>query len=624
MEKDIKIFVSHRIDKDCEIIDDPLYVNVNCGAVFEDKSKKGILGDNTGENISLKRNYYCEFTVMYWAWKNVKADYYGLCHYRRYLSFSPQKYNTDIYGNIWEKKINDEMINKYKLTDKKVVSDLLDKYDILISEEFNVNDDPQKFKSIYDQYGGISPNMHIEDLDVALDILKSEYPEWFDIANEYINSNMFVPDNLFIMRKDIFYEYCEWIFPILKKIDEKLDSEHRNKEELRAVGMIGERLFGIYLKILKRKNKDIKIGTLQRVIIEKPEKFEIPFPYFRENNIPIVFASSEYFVPYTGVTIYSLIKNASTKYNYDIVILSTDMSEKSLILLKNLIKDYSNINIRKIDVSDLIDLSKLDVKELTHVSRETYYRLMVSELFENYERLIYLDSDLIILDDISKIYNIEMDNKYVAATHDPDFIGEYKGANPKITKYVDEELKLNNPYDYFQAGVLVFNINNMKKNIKKYELINLAEEKDFIFVDQDILNLVCQDKVFFLEQRWNVLSDCARIRIDGIIVNAPIETYNNYMEARKNPAIIHYAGFEKPWDNPLSDFANIYWEYAKCTDFYEAILLRMSLNPALSQINAINNTKCIESSYSYKIGRMITWFPRKVRKIYKKCVKKMY
>ena len=86
----IKIFVSHRIDQVSETIDNPLYVNVRCGAVYDKRNPEEyghILGDNTGDNISEKKYRYSELTVQYWAWKNQNADYYGLCHYRRYLIF---------------------------------------------------------------------------------------------------------------------------------------------------------------------------------------------------------------------------------------------------------------------------------------------------------------------------------------------------------------------------------------------------------------------------------------------------------------------------------------------------------------------------------------------------------
>ncbi len=93
MTKNIKIFVSHRIDQLSQKIEsNPLFVNVRCGAVFDKRPHEVIgklLGDDSGDNISAKRNEFNELTVQYWAWKNQKADYFGLCHYRRYLSFTP-------------------------------------------------------------------------------------------------------------------------------------------------------------------------------------------------------------------------------------------------------------------------------------------------------------------------------------------------------------------------------------------------------------------------------------------------------------------------------------------------------------------------------------------------------
>ena len=114
MAKDIKIFVSHRIDLDSETIDNPLYVPVRCGAVYDKRENVAMLGDDTGDNISEKRNSFCELTVLYWAWKNVKADYYGLCHYRRYISFAKEKYMTDnsAAGFLTEEYLNEKIRKK--------------------------------------------------------------------------------------------------------------------------------------------------------------------------------------------------------------------------------------------------------------------------------------------------------------------------------------------------------------------------------------------------------------------------------------------------------------------------------------------------------------------------------
>ena len=101
---DIKIFVSNRIDLNSELISNPLFIPVRCGAVFDSRPETTILGDNSGENISERRKTFNELTVQYWAWKNVDADYYGLCHYRRYMIFSKKELQADPYTRITEYK----------------------------------------------------------------------------------------------------------------------------------------------------------------------------------------------------------------------------------------------------------------------------------------------------------------------------------------------------------------------------------------------------------------------------------------------------------------------------------------------------------------------------------------
>ena len=121
----VKIFVSHRIDLESQVIDNPLYINVRCGAVYDKRQSDEyvkMLGDNVGDNISEKRLKYGELTVQYWAWKNQKADYYGLCHYRRYLSFgdlSQDDINKNDNGQIEESCPNEKIISKHKLNDEK-------------------------------------------------------------------------------------------------------------------------------------------------------------------------------------------------------------------------------------------------------------------------------------------------------------------------------------------------------------------------------------------------------------------------------------------------------------------------------------------------------------------------
>ena len=128
LKPDIKIFVSHRIDLDSTSIIDPLYIPVRCGSTYDEREGITMLGDDTGENISKERMSFCELTVQYWAWKNIEADYYGLCHYRRYLSFSRTEYPTDAYGNVLEQFIDEETIKKYGL-EGQAAEEIIGNYD---------------------------------------------------------------------------------------------------------------------------------------------------------------------------------------------------------------------------------------------------------------------------------------------------------------------------------------------------------------------------------------------------------------------------------------------------------------------------------------------------------------
>lgn len=137
----IKLFVSHRIDIDSFVIKNNIITPVYCGAVYKkDKWNKDIIGDNTGDNISELRINFNELTVQYWAWKNVEADYYGLCHYRRYFALQNENdghinEQNQIYLPFFTKNIAE----KYALCDEEKLKNLCQEYDLIIPKPADVN-----------------------------------------------------------------------------------------------------------------------------------------------------------------------------------------------------------------------------------------------------------------------------------------------------------------------------------------------------------------------------------------------------------------------------------------------------------------------------------------------------
>ena len=199
---------------------------------------------------------------------------------------------------------------------------------------------------------------------------------------------------------------------------------------------------------------------------------------------------------------------------------------------------------------------------------------------KKYKKVIYIDSDLVVNEDIAKLYQVEMEDNLIAATLDVDFIGQLNAPDSKMLKYNKEILKLKDPYKYFQAGVLVFNIPAMRDKITVTELLEIADRDLYLFSDQDILNVLCQGRVTYLDLRWNHIYDCNGERIKNVVTWDPVFLYEKYMEARKAPYIVHYAGFSKPWDEPEGEFGELFWNYAKQTPYYEIMLYRMARHVA--------------------------------------------
>ena len=258
---DIKIFVSHRIDLDSETIDNPLYIPVRCGAVYDERENVTMLGDDTGDNISEKRMSFCEYTVMYWAWKNVKADYYGLCHYRRYLSFSTspkEEWNEQRF--YYEGILNKATAKEHGLLNTENLISEFKKNDITTSITYETTNVPiiPKCTTVRELFCNhpelLTSN---EALDATLDIVKKKFPQYFSSLQAELNSHLHRGFNCFVMKKDLFDQMCEYIFGILFELDRLQESGEIEQSNPREMGYIGEILYGSFIRWAygKKENK---------------------------------------------------------------------------------------------------------------------------------------------------------------------------------------------------------------------------------------------------------------------------------------------------------------------------------------------------------------------------------
>ena len=265
-------------------------------------------------------------------------------------------------------------------------------------------------------------------------------------------------------------------------------------------------------------------------------------------HIPIFFAVDDGYIPFLAVTIESLIKNASKEYIYSIKILYTNVAERN----KRKILKYENENfkIEFIDLNYYIQEIKDKLYTRDYYTKATYYRMFIPNLFPQYNKAIYLDSDLLVLGDVSELYNIDLGNKLVAAA--PDDVIQ----NSEIfSTYVERVVGIAKHENYFNAGVLLMNLDEMRKFDFQSKFMYLLETVKYTIVqDEDYLNRICKGRTKIISKIWNRM---------------PIPTDEIKEEYIK---IIHYCLIYKPchFDNVL--YQDYFWEYAAKTEYYEDLL----------------------------------------------------
>lgn len=390
---------------------------------------------------------------------------------------------------------------------------------------------------------------------------------------------------MFIMKKDLFNAYCEWLFDILFKAEKIIDTTNYNVQEYRVFGFLAERLCGLYFTYLSYQ-ENLKIGQLPKVMFKFTNKVTHTEPISHE-YIPIVLSANDRFVPYLDVMIHSIIKHSSDNRKYDILVLNTDItSENKNITIQENKKD--NISIRFIDVNDYFDNVNLFVDK--HLSIETYYRLIIPEIMPNYHKVLYLDCDMVAMKDVAELYDRDLNGNIIGAIKDIDIIGQYKNGDKKLQEYLKKYLDMDEPYDYFQCGTLIIDLDRLRNLTSSNELMQVALENSFRCHDQDVFNKVFKGHVHYLPQKWNVLINWEIPLYSSNRMNfikmAPREMYYEYMEARQDPYIIHYAGEIKPWNCPDCDFAQPFWNLAKETNFYPLILSQIKTNLAYERYMA--------------------------------------
>ena len=265
----------------------------------------------------------------------------------------------------------------------------------------------------------------------------------------------------------------------------------------------------------------------------------------QKTEIPIFFSTDDNYVPFLDVAIRSLKQNASKDYSYKIIVLNTGLKEESISKVKLLEDESFKIDFANISYA-IEDLKKL-LPNQYHFGLATWYRLFIQNLFPEYHKILYLDCDIVVTGDISKLYNVDLEGNMLAGVVE-QFILRTKEFSD-YTKYavgVDAE-------NYINAGILVIDLDEFRKQRIEEKFTYLINKYNFDVIDPDqgYINFLCQGKIKYLPVEFN---------------RTPLECIEC-----ENPTVIHYALYKKPWQYDDVFLGEYFWQYANQSPFLSDI-----------------------------------------------------
>jgi lipopolysaccharide biosynthesis glycosyltransferase len=288
------------------------------------------------------------------------------------------------------------------------------------------------------------------------------------------------------------------------------------------------------------------------------------------NFLPIVFTCDDAYFKYANVVITSIIHNQNRNCRYEINVLSEFISNENMLLARKQLESHSNFTINFVILKDF-DSSKFFLN--SYMSISTYYRFYIPQLFSRYDRILYLDSDLIVDADISDFASLDFDDKLAICCPSPFIRNKVlKGDDEKFSlNYFTHVLKMPDPLQYFNAGVMLYNVKKMNEIDITTKLFEALEDiKEPFLQDQDILNSVLSNNggVKLISSKYNmtrtfVITD-KRLFLERLKEIFRISKKNNWF------FIYHYVGKDKPWMTKRSD-GLLFVKYAKMSPFYKQI-----------------------------------------------------
>lgn len=280
------------------------------------------------------------------------------------------------------------------------------------------------------------------------------------------------------------------------------------------------------------------------------------------NFVNIVFSSDDNYAQHTAVAMASILLNTSNPAKIRFFIIDDGITDDK----KSKIKGTAE------GLQSTVEFITVKNKQLMQgfvsgeISRACYFRIDIPNILPaEVTKVIYLDCDLLLYDDIQILWNTDIGDYPIAAVCDYGIM-----ASKRLRRQKAKCIGLPYKADYFNSGVLIMNLDAWRKADYSGKVIEIVQKNKFPNHDQDALNKVFMNNWYVLPLRWNVIPPVFNLFMK--ILKSEL-LRKNAVEAKKNPAIFHYAGGYKAWEYKLyQGFNDQYYKYLTYTDFKDAVM----------------------------------------------------
>lgn len=266
-------------------------------------------------------------------------------------------------------------------------------------------------------------------------------------------------------------------------------------------------------------------------------------------EIPIFFTIDDAYAPFLGVALNSAVKNSSADRKYKAIVLHENLSDANIKKLKSLETENFQIELTPMKANfEVLDDRMSNRLRCDYFTLTIYFRLFIPAMFPEYDKGIYIDSDVVLTDDIAKLFDTDIGDNFIGACNDLSIADI-----PPLVAYTENAVGVKGK-EYINSGVLLMNLKKMRECDFEGHFLNLLNTYHFdsIAPDQDYINAICNGKIYYLDEVWDAMPNEAK---------PPI----------KDTKIIHYNLFSKPWCYDNIQYEEFFWKYAEDSGYLDEI-----------------------------------------------------